>query len=379
MRHSRAAASPPGRLPDDRNAFVPYRQAAQRVRLMTDAEGDSFTRANLRWSRADATLRGWVADNDQAISLMCAGTERPDAFLDSSGPATGPLVAAKNGEVVIRLSWVADAALFKAGRVQSDGDPAGAWSLLRAVIRVSRDMARALSTAWCRTTATTLVQYAAEPIADWAKDPAVGTPLLRRALDDLVALETLTPPISHFYRHEYQTADESFMQLSVSNVLQDQRNSGLVPTGFFAFAPAVEAYLHGEPERSRRLLRLLAANDLAWCDRPVSERPGFAVKRLRIYDHDPAAPAAARALSPQELAEWTDSSLIAAALHWRMGEVESMEKNDRWSLGRLRDAVAVALFTRETGRPPATPGEALRRYLPMKGDTPDRDEAEPLP
>ncbi len=373
-----AAASRLGRVPDDRNAFIPYRQAAHRVRLMTDAEGDSFSDANLNWSRSDATLRRWVADNDQAISLMCAGTERPDAFLDASGPATGSLTAANNSEVVIRLSWVGNAALFKAGRLRSEGDPSGAWALLRTVVRVSRDMERAFPTGWCRTTAIMLVQYASQPVADWSNDPAVGTPLLRRALDDLGALEVLTPPISRFYRNEYQTADEAFLQLSLSNVLHDQRNSGLVSSGLFSFAPALEVYFRGEPEWSRRVLRLLAANDLAWCDRPVSERPGFAVPRLRIYDHDPAASASARALSPQELARWTDSSLIAPALKWRLGEVDSMEKNDRWSLGRLQETVAVALFTRENSRPPATPAEALRRYLPMKGDTPDRDEAEPF-
>jgi hypothetical protein len=30
-------------------------------------------------------------------------------------------------------------------------------------------------------------------------------------------------------------------------------------------------------------------------------------------------------------------------------------------------------------RPPTSSAEALRRYLPVPGDTPDRDEAEPLP
>jgi hypothetical protein len=45
----------------------------------------------------------------------------------------------------------------------------------------------------------------------------------------------------------------------------------------------------------------------------------------------------------------------------------------------LKEAVAVPLFTREMGRRPASPAEALRRYFPMPGDTPDRDGAEPFP
>jgi hypothetical protein len=374
-----AAFRGPGRVSDDRNAFIPYRQAAHRFREMNDAEGNSFNNANLQWSRADATLRGWIAENDQAISLMCAGAVRPDAFLELPGHATDPLAAAEKAEVVRRLSWMGDAALFKAGRLRSEGDPAGAWTLLRAVVRVSRDMERALPTSWSRETAIILVQFAWEPLADWAKDPALSTALLRQALDDLAALEALTPPISLFYRDEYQTAEESFMRLSLSSVLQDQRRSGIVPPGRFAFLPDLEVYLRGEPERSRRVVRLLAANDLAWCDRLVSERPGFAVPRLRLYEHDPATPAAARALSPQELARWTDSTLIIPALKWRLGELEERDKQDRWSLGRLYEAVAMSLFTREMGRAPASPAEALRRYVPLKGDTPDRDEAEPLP
>jgi hypothetical protein len=62
-----------------------------------------------------------------------------------------------------------------------------------------------------------------------------------------------------------------------------------------------------------------------------------------------------------------------------LGELEQWDRNDRWSLGRLNEVVAVALFTREMGRLPASPAQALRRYLPMPGDLPDRDEAEPVP
>ena len=62
-----------------------------------------------------------------------------------------------------------------------------------------------------------------------------------------------------------------------------------------------------------------------------------------------------------------------------MGDLEKYERTDRWSMGLLKEAVAVPLFTREMGRPPASPAEALRRYFPMPGDSPDRDEAEPVP
>ncbi len=55
---------------DDRNAFVPYQRAAERFREMSKDEGESFNKADLRWSAADAVLRGWVAEHREAISLL---------------------------------------------------------------------------------------------------------------------------------------------------------------------------------------------------------------------------------------------------------------------------------------------------------------------
>ncbi len=142
-------------------------------------------------------------------------------------------------------------------------------------------------------------------------------------------------------------------------------------------APSLDAFLRGEPERSRRVLRLMAANDLAWCGQP--QRPAFAVPRLRIYEADPAAPRAARALPPEELARWAESMLIYPTPQWRMGDLELYERTNHCSLGLLKEAVAVPLFTRETGRGPASPAEALLRYFPEPGDTSGRDQAEPAP
>jgi hypothetical protein len=366
------------RAPDDRNAFVLYRRAAEQFRDMSKDEAESFSKANLQWAAADAALRGWVAEHREAVSLLRAGSERPEAYLERPGKRTALLAFPEEEEVIRRIPWIGDAALFEAGRLRAEGDPAGAWALLRAVVRASRDMQRTMPTAWCQTTSMTLVQYAHGPVADWAKDPSVRVALLRRALDDLTAAEALTPPLSHFYRGEYQLADAS---LENPQPLIAERARHLAEAGTFelsTFAPGLDAYLRGEPERSRRVLRLLAANDLAWCDRPASDRPVLAVPRLRIYQADPSMPSAGRALPPEELARWAESVLIHPAPPWRMGELEKWNQSDRWSLGQLEEAVAVPLFTRQMGRPPASPAEALRRYRPIPGDMPDQDEAEPL-
>jgi hypothetical protein len=365
-------------VPDDRNAFVVYRRATERFRDLTDGEGESFSNANHVWSQADPALRAWVAEHHEAVALLRAGSERPEACLEVPKSLTGLLATASKVEVLRRLSWIGTAALLEAGRLRAEGDPAGAWTLLKAVVRASRQMEQAVPAAQARSHAIIMVQYARGPVAGWAEDPAVSVSLLRRALDDLATAEALTPPLSVVYRSEYLAAEESLANLQPLITERARQRPETGPFDLFAYAPDLEAFMRREPERSRRVLRLLAANDLAWCDRFVPERPAFAVPRIRIYAADPATPPAARALTPDELARWTDSALIAPGLPWRLGELEKWDQIDRWSLGQLKEAVAVPLFTREMGRPPAGPAEALQRYLLAPGHAPDRDEAEPV-
>jgi hypothetical protein len=372
-----AAFRSPARVPDDRNAFAGYRLAAERFRDMNKAEGASFEKANLAWRRADAAIRGWVAEQDEAISLLIAGSARPQLYLETPTGSAQPAIF-ENGELARRIGWIGTAGLFKAGRLRAEADPAEAWNLLKAIVRASRHIEWAVPTANGRSHGIMLAQYAREPIADWAKDPAVGIALLRKALDDLTDAEALTPPLSRFYRTEYLGALEALSNLQPAITARAQQRHDRRPWHLFAIAPGLEAFLNGEPELSRRVLNLLVASDLAWCDRPVSDRPAFAVARLRIPESDPAAPAASRALAPEELARLADSALITPALNWRLGELDKWERIDRWSMSQLTEVVAVALFTKEKGHPPASPAEALRCYRPLPGDAPDRDEADPL-
>ena len=373
-----AALRSPAPVPDDRNAFVAYRRAVERFRDMNVAEGNSFSNAVFAWSRADATFRAWVAEHDEAISLLCAGAALPEFFIEVPVDATVEPATLDNGALAGRIVFIGTAGLFKAGRLRAEGDPAGAWSLLNAIIRASRHIEWAVPTANGRSHGIVLAQYARLPVAAWANDPTVGVALLRRALDDLAAAESLTPPLSIYYRQEYQASLRLLTNVEPLITARAQQRHDRGPWHLFALAPGLEAFLNGEPERSRRVLNLLVANDLAWCDRPASDRPAFADERLRIPEPDAAAPAAARALAPEELARWADSALITPGLNWRLGELDKWERNDRWSFSQLTEAVAVSLFTKETGHAPASPAEALRRYRPSPGDMPDRDEAEPI-
>jgi hypothetical protein len=373
-----AAFRSPAHVPDELNAFAGYRLAAGQFRDMTNAEGQSFGKANLAWSRADAIMRGWVADHDEAISLLIDGSARPELYLETP---TGARYSAifENGELARRISWIGTAGLFKAGRLRAEGDLAGAWRLLNAIVRAGRHIEWAVPTVDGRSHGIMLAQYSREPVADWAKDPVVSSALLRQALADLTNAESLTPPLSTYYRTEYMVAMEVLSNLQPAITARAQQRHDRGPWHLFTIAPGLEAFLNGEPERSRRVLNLLVAGDLAWCDRPIADRPAFAVPELRLPETDPAAPAATRALAPEALGKLAESALITPALKWRLGELDKWERIDRWSMSQLIEPVAVSLFTKETGHPPASPAEALRRYRPLPGDTPDRDEAIPLP
>jgi hypothetical protein len=348
---------------------------------MGPAESESYSNANPSWPKADASFRARVERNDEAIALLSEGSTCDTPALGWSAGASVRMAVSENAQLGVKVFRIARAALLKAGRLRAEGDPAGAWALLNAAVRAGRHVEWIEPTTHGRTVGMNLAQYAHAAVAEWAEDPAVGVALLRQALDDLIAAEALTPPLSVTYKAEYLITMESPENEAALNPRSVHPDPAVESWDSFALhlRPGLDAYLAGEPERSRRVLNLLVANDLAWCDRSSAQRPGFAVPDLRIYEPDPTAPISARGLDPEALAAWAGSSRHAGPMRWRQGVIESFDRSDRWRMWELSEAVASALFFKETGRRPASPAEALRRYRPEPGDAPDRDEAEPLP
>ncbi len=227
------------RVPDDRNAFVLYRRAAERFRDMNEAESKSFTGSNLLWSRADATLRRWVADHEAAISLLRAGSERPEAYLEGAGiwRSTSPRSTSKV-ELLRRLSWIGDAALFEAGRLRAEGDVAGAWTLLKAVVRASRHMTRAVPTIEAVPTPSSSSSSPHWPVS------AVGRGSGRSASRCSGEPSTTcwppgalwTVPLAAVYREEYRSAEESLANLQPLIAWRTERRPAAGRFDLFAHA-----------------------------------------------------------------------------------------------------------------------------------------------
>ena len=75
-------------IPDDRNACVLYREAADRLKPLATSsqEQDDKIDPHVRWSQAHPAVRRWVEENREAMDLYRRGTERPDA-LDPTSPS----------------------------------------------------------------------------------------------------------------------------------------------------------------------------------------------------------------------------------------------------------------------------------------------------
>jgi hypothetical protein len=165
-----------------------------------------------------------------------------------------------NAELARRIGRIGTAGLLKAGRLRAEGDHSGAWELLKAAARASRHIAWAAPTARGRSHGIMLAQYARHPVDEWARDEATTVPMLRQALDDLAAAEALTPPLSIFYRREYLLALESLTQPKPRFASEPRQAANLAQRPFFANLTTLDAFIHAEPERSRRVMRELIAS-----------------------------------------------------------------------------------------------------------------------
>ena len=137
-----------------------------------------------------------------------------------------------------------------------------------------------------------------------------------------------------------------------------------------------------EPERSRRVIRLVMANWLAYYDLPPGNRPKADLDpslNFDIYPFGPEAPAKARVLSPEALDRWLDSTHDAQVL-LRMLDLIQVRSNE-WSNDRdLLILLGTQLYRRDHGTNPPTPEDLVGPYLEsLPAEFPDdsRDEATP--
>lgn len=359
-------------IPDEQNAFTFFRRANERLGSFPLSPGREAGAAMVEWSMADPEVRAWVEANRPALELFLRGAECPDGISRRPGGTYSGRYSDDLGPHYLILLT-----LLEGGRREDGGDMAGAWDCYRAVLRATVFTERrgamderffaGVHQGWLRNRLDT-----------WAADPRTTIPQLRRALDE--AVESRPRPEWHAFSLKMEYLDWMRQLETIRHpdfyAIQEESPYRLgdmeLPQDVNAALYHARRFLLREPERSRRLIRLLFANWLAQVEGPQGQgvKPAALATfrglvntvKLPLYPVGPEAPAGARALSPREAARWLASAYDLKVIAWR-GNWPSVRSGEQARCRALVIMLASEIYRRERGTPPPSEGALVGTYL----------------
>ncbi len=381
------------KIPDDRNAFVFYRQAASSYKFWEPHRKAAGSKADpmVPWSKAVPEVRRWVEENREALALYRRGTERPDALdsLPVAGHGLGDrwdLYQPLNGLLVL--------ALLEGSRLEEQGDLAGAWDWYRADLRAIRHIGmhamifrRLVVQRWHTDLRNRLIA--------WSANPRATPAMLRQALDDVIASGSLAPSETYTLKAEYvningmlEGPDHLYPKVPPRWMMNLAASNGarpivmlLTPRQMLSVYDAWRFWRH-EPERSRRVIRLVVANWLAYYDLPPENRPKSDPNPSILYDFysfGPDAPANARILSPEALDRWQRTAEDALAT-FRIADLSAVRIGEWTDHRDLLILLGTALYRRDHGTDPSTPEALVGPYLEsLPAELPEGGRNEAIP
>jgi hypothetical protein len=381
-----AEARQPIVIPDADNAFVIYAEA-KRQRLTYPAELRHVDYTTVIWSKAAPNVREFVEKSRPALETWRAASERPDALYhqpdDIAMDTLLPLIQ--------DMTELGRLAALEGSRHEEKGELVQAWRWYRAILRTSRHVGRH-GVLVERLYGANAHVVAANRILHWAADPRVDANLLRQALDDTLAADALTPPLSESLKLTYvvYTRDLDELRVLVNDIPMPGGKSGWLEkmVGAAGLKVPIQRFrlrATNDVERSRRAARLMFANWLTQKDKPSSKRAPVAIQKpLLIYRFDPGSPAAARGVDPAVLDKALDHATIAREI-FHPDDLGSQFPKTPWEgdgpLARepRRRAVlivklAAELYRREHQQSPATAGDLLGPYLKVLPEGIARDD-----
>ena len=268
----------------------------------------------LTWSNAGPAVRSYLESSRPALAVWRLGTERPDAVYHQPGKMAADTFL----PMVNDLRMLSLMSALESSRLEEEGALAEAWSWYKDMLRASRHVGRHGAVIE-RAVGAREFEFAARRIVHWSADARVDAALLRRALADTVAADALTPPLSVSMKIQYLICQRDLdeLRVMVGDIPMPGGQNGWLEKALGATkakAPIQRARLKitNDVERSRRVLRLLYANWLPQMDKPANERAPIAIRSpTLIYANDVTAPAAARAIAPEDLDAVIGQTLLA--------------------------------------------------------------------
>jgi hypothetical protein len=357
-------------IPDDRNAFVLYRQAADRLKGLDTSslsKGETIN-PSATWSGAHPLVRRWVEENREAMELYRRGTERPDAM--DPDLASEP----ESYRMTRALASFHSLALIEASRLEERGDMAGAWPWYRAALRATHHMSLR-GTLFSRIMAERWKGSVRGRVTGWAADRRTTPALIRKALDDAVACGAFISSETYTLKAMYPIEELSLDRPDNPGrqLLVERMKAALGSRGYQLDSDRIRTiadawrFWRREPERSRRVIRLAFANWLAYHDLPPDRRPGpdpNVSAPFEFYAFGPEAPAKARALSPEALDRWLKTTDDARVLlrSW-VADFRPLRGRERANHRSLVVLLAEELYHRDRGAYPPSDEALVGPYL----------------
>jgi hypothetical protein len=358
-------------VPDDRNAFLWYRDAAAMTtrisRTMQAQKKEAPRKFEGEWSKASLAWREFLALSGEALATWRAGSEKPDARYDHPEGLSLQTMLPVSQE----LRMLGRLSVLEGSRLETVGDMAGAWGWYRAALRASRHSGKH-GFQIERLIGAANHDDASKALTRWASDPRVDAPLLRVAFDEVIAIDAMTVPWSESLKVEYLIFVHSLPDPTFLEELLMFREQGdpadwcmdlPIPTGAKKPIQTARVLLAHDRERSLRVGRLLTANWLAQIDKLPTRRSKLARNDPSIYEADPAAPPASRALPPVKLSKWLDSSLMASRFFHGLSKYSSAIDRERGRQAKLVIHLAEQLYLLEHGGTPPSLQALVGPYL----------------
>jgi hypothetical protein len=374
-----AVALRPVYVADEDNAFMLYADP-KRKRLKYPAGLATTEFAKLTWSKAGPEVRAFVQEHGQALEVWRQGSERPEAIYHQPGELAIDTLLPIGQDISIlgRLAGL------EGSRREENGEMSAAWKWYRAMLRSSRHVGMH-GVVVERLIGAKMHELAAERILHWAADPRTDIKLLHQALDDVIAADAMTPPLSRALKLEYLMSlrDLKELRVLVSDIpMPGGRNGWLeqmvAASGAKPQIQRIRLQATNDVERSLRAIRLLYANWLAQADKPASDRVAIAIpKPTVIFAADPRAPPAAWAVAPEVLDQAIDRTAFAQEAVRPPPDLDPggisllnapFDPKSHLAREPRRRAVliiklAAELFRREQGHAPTPAATLLGRYL----------------